>query len=956
VVLKHLAVIFAVLAALGAAMAAALPNAKTVDFSSSDPLIDLADALSLYHTPSSTAPDGSVWYMTTASNNSARPVTRILLAAQPAGASLRILPRRARPALRQIASSDAEVAVERARAYGRNAFRVTIPPASSAALAIRLSDANVHPSVEAWTEPALIAHERQLAIFFAAVAGLMAAALAIAAGLAFMTGHAAPRWAALTIGAVFLTRLASSGVFDAGWFTAVGGPYGFSIMLAGFSLAAGLRLTDVIVPVESLWPQARRRLHWALIAIVALSVLSFLGLPGTMLLTEIAVVAGSGAITAYLIYRGRLGQKAARVAAPSAAVFSLVAAAAAVAALGGFQNNPAAPAIVGGFAAAGAVLLALAVAAGEGIAVLQVAGAAKPAQQSAQAGPTSQNTATALRAIGASHQGVFELDFRSEVVRLSAEAAVLIGLKGGAADMPHKAWIARVHPEDRNIYKQAIADYRGHSDLAFRIELRVKSESGRYPWFELRATMLGSGAQAERCLGLVADVTGRKEAEAAPVERAAGDGLTGLGNRAAMMAALERGGLGDAVLAILDIDRFKSIHANLGDAGGDTILSSLAQRLARQFADRGQIFRAGGDSFALVLPGLDYDPAGLGEEMIGACEGSMSYNGRSVFVAVSVGIASGHDAKNAQELVANADLALSQAKQRGGACASVYAPSMPTPSDAVALESDLRRALQADEFEVLYQPIVSLSDGSVAGFEALLRWRHPARGLIGPAEFVGHCEETGLIVAIGRSVLERAAGDLAQWQKYFPLEPALFASVNLSRRQLQDGELNPFLAGLLERSSLTPGSLKIEVTESAAAAGGDAKAALSDIRSMGFGLAIDDFGTGVSALSELKDLPFDTIKIDRGFLSKGADEKQDGAIILASVVKLAQDLGRSIVVEGVETEEDAIWLKERGCHFAQGFYFSAPLAAGDVLKFIAQNYRDEAPAEPQAESGASGVG
>ena len=818
-------------------------------------------------------------------------------------------------------------------------------------------------AIEAWTEPALIAHDRQIAIFLAAVAGLMAAALVITAGLAFMTGHAAPRWAAITIAMVFLALLASSGVFDAGWFTAVGGPYGFSIMIAGLCLAAGLQLTNIVAPFSELLPGADLWLKWGLIAIVAFSVLSFVGVPGAMLLTEFAVVTGSGAIAGYFVHRGRLGSAPARVVAPGAAVFSLVATAAAVAALGGFQDNPAAPVIIGGTAAAGTVLLALAIAAGEGIAVLQVLGAPNPAATAQPAKretpspvPVDPTFASALHAIGASHQGVFELDFRGDVVRLSAEASALIGLKTGAESMLHAVWIARVHPDDRDTYKQAMTDFRGHPDLAFRIEFRVRSESGRYPWFELRATMLGGGVRADRCLGLIADITSRKDTEGAKLEQTPDDPLTkGFCNRSGLIASLEGASeKGDqTIFALLDIDRFKSIHANVGDAGGDAVLSALGQRLVQRFGERASIFRAGGDSFALVFDGAIGEPGSLGEEVVRACDGSIAYSGRNIFASVSVGLVDGKDASTARAFLDKAELALSQAKRSGGARAVVYAPEAQRPSqnDPVALEADLRRALAANEFEVFYQPIMELDEGSVAGFEALLRWRHPSKGLIQPGEFIAHCEETGLIVSIGRSVLERAAQDLARWQKYFPLEPALFASVNLSRRQLYDDGLKDFLAELLTRRGLAPGSLKIEITESAAGVQGGANAVLAEIHALGVGLAIDDFGTGLSALSELKELPFDTIKIDRSFLASKADEKPGGAVILASIVKLARDLGRLVVVEGVETQRDAEWLRERGCHYAQGFYFSVPLASEEVLKFIAQHYRSGAPAA----SGASGM-
>jgi diguanylate cyclase (GGDEF)-like protein len=659
---------------------------------------------------------------------------------------------------------------------------------------------------------------------------------------------------------------------------------------------------------------------------------------------------GSAAITAYLIHCGRLDSAPARVVSPSAAVFSLVAMAGAVAAVGGFQDNPAAPAIVGGFAAAGTVLLALAIAAGEGIAVLQVLGSPKPKAEKSQ--PANLGDQSALRAIGASHQGVFELDFAKDSVRLSGEAAALLGLKNNAVTMPHATWIARVHPDDRETYEHAMTEYRGHPDLAFRIELRVRSESERYPWLELRATMLGRDSRADRCLGLIADISSRKDAEAGKPEIAAGDTLTGLANRAALLAALERlsGKLSQITLVVLDIDRFKSIHANLGDAGGDAVLSVLAQRLATAFGERADFFRAGGDSFALLFADDPSAQAQIGDEVVKACDGSIELDGRSVFVSVSAGVAGGRDMTSAQGAIDAAERALAEAKRGGGARANVYSPEMVPAVDPVALESDLRRALEANEFEVFYQPIIDLNDVSVAGFEALLRWRHPTKGLIAPAEFIAHCEETGLIVSIGRSVLERSAQDLARWQKYFPLEPALFVSVNLSRRQLQDENLKEFLSGVLARCGLAPGSLKIEITESAAGAQGGARTTLDDIQSLGVGLAIDDFGTGLSAFSELKDLPFDTIKIDRSFLATRSDEKPESGVIIASIVKLAHDLGRIVIVEGVETERDAIWLRERNCHFAQGFYFSVPLATDEVLKFVAQHYRSKAP------SGATGVG
>jgi len=950
--LIFLALAFFAVAASAAPLAVpqAAHDRASIDFARADALVDLKSALSPYRAPAGPESDGSSWFMMTAANQSVRPVTRILLAGEPPNAALRFFPLRARPAIRQIASSDAEVGVESARAYGRHAWRVTIPPATSVALAIRLQTADAQPSVMAWTEPAIISHIRQLAVFMAAVEGLIGAAMLVTAGLAFMTGHAAPRWAALTLLAIFFTRLSDTGVLDAGWGTAVGGPYGMSAMIVGLALAAGLRLADIVVPVDDFLPDARRWLGWALMGIVGLSVLSFLGLPGAALLTEIAVLAGTAAITAYLVHRGRLGVQAARVAAPSAAVFSLVATAAAVAALGGFQDNPMAPALVGGFVAAGAVLLALAIAAGEGIAILPATRAtvlAAPPIAAEKPAPVAAETPfsiAALQAVGASHQGVFDLDFRADAVKLSAEAASLIGFPKAPETIAHISWIARVHPEDREIYKQAVADYRGHPGTAFRVEFRVRSESGRYPWFELRATMLGDGARASRCLGLMADVTSRKESEAAAMDRTLRDALTGLGNRVALMEELDQlgGRFAEAIFALLDIDRFKSIHASLGDAGGDAVLVAVAQRLSQRFKGVAEMFRVGGDAFALMFS--QGDAAGIGAELVEACSAPFQQAGRNVFAQASVGVALGRDAEDPLDLLKNAELALGQAKRQGGACARLYSRDFEAyaPEDAVALESELRRALDDKQMDVFYQPIVRLSDATVAGFEALLRWHHPTRGLVVPAEFIAHSEATGLIVALGRFALERAAQDLAQWQRFFPIEPALFVSVNLSRRQLNDATFEEHLGKLLAQSPIRPGTLKLEVTESAIGASADPKAALTRIRDLGAGLAIDDFGTGLSTLSQLKDLPFDTMKVDQSFLvRRGEPDNADGAVVLGSIVKLAQELGRTIIVEGVETERDANWLAGLGCEYGQGYFFSTPLSAADALAFIARHYRAE---------------
>ncbi|HWD49290.1 MAG TPA: GGDEF and EAL domain-containing protein [Rhizomicrobium sp.] len=942
--------------ALCAAQAA---DKAAVDFASSQVRLDLQNSLKPYRAPTGPEKDGSSWFMTTVANNAEHMISRVLVASQPPDSSIRLFPRRGRATIMQVASSDAGLLVESTRAFGRHAFLVTIPPATSATLAVRVINTDAQPSLVAWTVPALVSHDKQIAIFLAAVAGLIAASIVITLGVAVMTEHLASRWGAIVLAVLFVSQLSAMGMFEGGWFTAAGGPDGFSVAIAGLALVAGTRLMDVIVPIGDEWPWAPKYLLWGQRVGLAICFLTFVGFPGAMLLTQVLVLVGSAAVTGYLVHRGVTGAQAARVVAPSAAIFSLVALAAAVVALGGFHDNPAAPEIIGGFAAAGAVLLALAISAGEGIAILSGPAARKApsmvplvykpvASKVGKQTPRSPETNSAVEAIGASHQGVFDLDFRDSSVRLSAEAAALIGSANGAKKFEHEAWIARVHTDDRETYRSAIANFQSQAGLAFRIEFRVRSESGRYPWFELRATMMGERTRVVRCLGLLADITTRKESETAATDRALRDPLTHLGNRVALMEALEQFGdrLSGIGFVLLDVDRFKSIHASLGDVGGDAILSETAKRLLGRFGEP-NVFRVGGDAFAVLTEGQT-DPLETGTAAINLCRKPFHVGARDIFVTASAGAVRGADAFDPLELLKNAELALLQAKRQGGACAKRYTNELAefAPADAVVLEASLRRALDDGQFELYYQPVVRLIDGSIAGFEALLRWNHPTKGVLLPSEFVSHAEETGLIVSIGRYALERAGHDVADWQRYFPIDPPLFVSVNVSRRQFNDAGFESSIESILNSNAILPGTFNLEVTESAVSTADDAIAILDRLRALHVGLAIDDFGTGLSTLGQLKDIPFDTIKLDKSFLN-GASERDDGTVIVNSIVSMARELKRSVVIEGIETEEDALRLRDIGCEFAQGFFFSPPLPSAEALKFIAMHFRhDEDQARP----------
>lgn len=918
--------------------------------------------------PQGAKKDSGAWYTFTAVNLAGSPIQRVLLAGEPPSSGVSLLPHAVRPQILQVASTNPGVQVDSSNAYGRKGYVITLPPSSKVSLAVRVAGAAEPPSLLAWVDTAAAAHKTNTAIFVAAVASLIGAAAVFCFGLAVLTHHWAPRWAAASLTALLLSRFAALGMFDGSIVTAIGGPYGLTALFGALAVAAGLRFVDLTIPLREVWPTVAKWLPRGTFILLGIAALAYVGLPGTTLLTDVALFAVPLAIFGYLVYRQRLGSAKARIVQPAAGLFGIVSVASAFAALGGFGSTAIVPDFAGGFAAAGAIMLALAVTAGEGITVIPWRHVAHPAPAApapvrTPVPPAPAVVATpvvsaashaALEAIGASRQGVFELDLVREETILSPEAAVLLGMPAGR--MAHKNWSGRIHADDRPVYEQAIGEFRRQSGLAFRIEFRVLSEEGRYPWCELRATMKGpEGVAAERCVGLLADVTTRKEAEVEMMDRSLRDPLTGLGNRISLMEELE--GLGarirNVVFAILDIDRFKSIHASLGDNGGDEVLVQVSQRLLQHFNGFAQVFRVGGDAFAILFPQSHEKPELIGSGLVQLCASAYQFQGRNVFAPASIGVALGREARDSIDLIKNAELALVQAKKHGGDCSRVYALEMEAsaPQDKVALDAELHNALERGEIEVFYQPIIRLTDRTVAGFEALLRWRHPAKGLVSPADFIAHSEETGIIIGLGQLALERAAKDLAQWQRYFPLPEPLFVSVNLSRRQLHDDALLGRLSEVLSGEGLAPGSLKLEMTESTIASDADARALAFRIKELGAGLAIDDFGTGMSSLSQLSDLPFDTIKIDKSFLAKHSDVSAGGDVVLSSMVQMAHGLSRSIIVEGVETEADAARVAEMGCEFAQGFLFSEAVTAQEAMTYIARTFRS---AEVSGAAGLSG--
>ena len=435
----------------------------------------------------------------------------------------------------------------------------------------------------------------------------------------------------------------------------------------------------------------------------------------------------------------------------------------------------------------------------------------------------------------------------------------------------------------------------------------------------------------------------RKRVEVELAHQAMHDQLTGLPNRALfydrLRQAVARVGRSGDTLAVLfcDLDRFKIVNDSLGHDAGDKLLCQVAARLEDVLRAGDTAARFGGDEFVVFCENIDgeQDAVRIADRLAAALDRPFQLGAEEVFVHWSVGIALTRDATTRPEaLIRDADAAMYRAKERGGNLYEVFDANMRARAvHRLTIENALHRALERNELVVHYQPQVKMTTGGLVGVEALVRWEHPDRGLLGPIEFIGPAEETGLIHELGAVVLRAACGQLAAWQSADP-KRALQMSVNLSARQCYHPDLVGVVAKAIEESGIDPSGLCLEVTETALMDELDAmNAVLTELKNLGLTLAIDDFGTGYSSLRALQNLPFDVVKIDRSFVSDVAST-DEGAAIAAAVVSLAHALGLTAVAEGIETIGQVERMRGLGCDLgqtgiraAQGYYFSKPQEA-----------------------------
>jgi PAS domain S-box-containing protein len=536
----------------------------------------------------------------------------------------------------------------------------------------------------------------------------------------------------------------------------------------------------------------------------------------------------------------------------------------------------------------------------------------------------------------------------------------------GPEELAATSSMDQIHPDDRARVLEASVKAR-NTGRGERLEYRIRHKDGSWRFLESTSSAIQNPKGENDGLVIVnRDITERKRAEERLAHQSFHDGLTGLPNRALFLDRLQRAitisrrhsEFKFAVLFI-DIDEFKVFNDSLGHAAGDSLLVQIAQHLTvslrgvdtisrPRLADDAELLvgestlaRPGGDEFTVLLEELHgpSDAIRVAERIQQRLAIPFNFNDQEIVLSVSIGIAfDGNGATDAQEVLRDAEIAMYRAKSAGKARCEVFDHAMHAGAiKRLQLETDLRKALELNEFRVYYQPIVSLHNGQIVGFETLSRWQRP-EGLVMPGEFIAVADETGIILPINRQLLYDACRQLRCWQELFPSDAPLTVNVNITPKQFAQPDLAAQIGKTLQETGLDPCCLNLEITETIAMADADRSAVvLSALKALGVRLDIDDFGTGYSSLSRLQRFPVDTLKVDRSFISR-MDTDVETREIVRIIVMLAHGLRLKVVAEGVETAAQADMLKEMGCELAQGYLYSKP-APSETIEQLLRNGR-----------------
>jgi len=557
----------------------------------------------------------------------------------------------------------------------------------------------------------------------------------------------------------------------------------------------------------------------------------------------------------------------------------------------------------------------------------------------------------ALAAAGAA-DGLWDWHIDSGEVYYSPRWKAMLGYEDAEIGDTIDEWFGRVLPDDLDGLQTAINLHLTGERPHLQHEFRVRDKAGQEMWMLVRGLAVRDEKAriekggAVRMAGSMTDITARKKAEQQILFDAVHDAMTGLPNRTLLLDRIgqaldrnRRAGARPFAAIIIDLDRFKAINDALGSSAGDRVLRIVAKRLdtSRRVGDT--LARLSADEFAVLVDELDDagDALEAAERMARAISRPITLEeGRDLVLTASIGVAlsqTGYD--RAEDMLRDASLSMYRAKSGGRARIDVFDANLRRQAmAAMRMEADLRAALEQGQLCLHYQPIVLLESGAIAGFEALMRWNHPDRGLVPPAEFIPLAEETGLIAPMGRWALGEAVRQLALWQARFPRPVPLFMSVNVSTRQFRDDDLVGAVRDLLDAVPIPPSSLKLELTESLLMQDPDeCRMLMQSIRDMDVRLSIDDFGTGYSSLAYLHKLPVDVLKIDRSFV-RALSTGEGNAAIVQVIAGLATILRLDAVAEGVETADEAVYLRGL-CKYAQGYHFARPAPPEAVERLLA---------------------
>jgi diguanylate cyclase (GGDEF)-like protein/PAS domain S-box-containing protein len=552
--------------------------------------------------------------------------------------------------------------------------------------------------------------------------------------------------------------------------------------------------------------------------------------------------------------------------------------------------------------------------------------------------------------------GTWHWDVPSGAMQCNDRLRQTMGYEKGQMEMTASGWNALIHPDDLQPWLAAVTAQMRSSEVALRMSIRIRHALGRWVWIMFVGAVVDRAANghALRMAGVALDVQAQKAMEHELRVAARTDGLTQLPNRSVLLQAIEQAiargraqpGYQFAVL-FMDFDRFKQVNDTLGHAVGDALLRQIADRLQESLRPGDSLIqssdfvhvaaRIGGDEFVVLLDNIrgDLDAEIVAGRLIDVLSLPYTIGTHKVVSSASIGIVtSSHAADDADSVLRDADIAMYEAKRTGRARYVMFEPSMRQQVRAsVALENDLRLALEQQELFVVYQPLVNLANGAFTGVEALLRWRHPVRGMVSPVEFIPVAEACGLIGALGQFVLQTACHAFATMPFVPTMDPPVTLAVNLSRAQLRQAGLVEEVRDAIRANGLSAQQLVLEVTESLAAQDELVLSTLHAIRAMGVALSLDDFGTGYSSLSCLHELPVNFVKVDRSFVSQ-AQTSAYHRVLIEATIRMAQTLGLGTVAEGIETEGQARLMAELGCDKGQGYLYSKPLEAPALVEWV----------------------